>query len=166
MSLPQQKFREIVFQLLYSADLAQGSRDATTAMVMKEVLVTKKTVKEAWERVDQILKELPSIDAAISDASQSYRFERIQSIERNVLRIGVYEILYDAAIPPKVAISEAVRLAKKFGTPEATAFVNAILDLIYKTHEGETGDTQHLKETVEALEKRDAFIEESLSSGE
>lgn len=166
MPLPQQKFREVVFQLLYSADIAQGSREATTGMVMKELLVTKKTVKEAWERVDQILAALPSIDEAIRQTSQSYRFERIQSVERNVLRVGVYEILHDPSVPPKVAISEAVRLAKKFGTPEATAFVNAILDLIYKMQLGETCNTQHLSETVEALEKREAFIKESLSAGE
>lgn len=158
MSFPQQKFREIIFQLLYSADLVQGSRDEMTAMLMKELLVTKKIVKEAWTRVDQILAQLPTIDAAIAKTSHSYRFERIQSVERNILRIGAYELLYDPSIPPKVAISEAMRLAKKFGTPEATAFVNAILDLIYKTNLGQSPDTQVLSDTIHALEKTEEFL--------
>lgn len=69
----------------------------------------------------------------ITEHSTSYEFERIPRIERNVLRLGVYEIMYDSDIPPKVAIAEAIRLTRKFATPESATFVNAILDSILKS---------------------------------
>lgn len=136
MSLPQQKFREIAFQLLYSYDLGTENDEELIPLIMKQLAVTRKSVKEADQRVAKLRAILPDIDAIITKTSQSYSFERIQSVERNILRLGVYELLYDPELPPKVAISEAVRLARKFGSPEAAAFVNALLDGIYKTSQG------------------------------
>lgn len=160
MAIPQQKFREIVFQLLYSKDIAQSSEEETTLLIMKELSVTKKSVKKAQEKVDQVFAHLPEIDTLIAKTSCSYSFERIQSIERNVLRLGVYELLFDDSIPPKVAISEAMRISKKFGTPESATFINALLDTIYKKSLGEESDTTILAETAEQLKKSEQFTSE------
>lgn len=132
MPLPQPKFREIVLQLLYSYDMGHAVAEDMITLLMTELEVTKQSVVRADERVQQIRKRLPELDAQIAEVSQSYAFERIQSVERNVLRLGVYELLYDDTIPKKVAIAEALRLARKFGSPEAVAFVNAVLDTIAK----------------------------------
>lgn len=144
MSLPQQKFREIVFQMLFSIDLGRATEEDMLPLLMAELSVTKQSVRKAQERVRRIIEKQAEIDALIAKSSISYSFERIQSIERNILRLGTFELLYDADIPPKVAISEAVRLARKFGTPESGNFVNAILDSIYKASIGEFVDTTHL----------------------
>lgn len=132
MALPQQKFREIVFLLLYSHDMGRTDDDEMISFLMEELSVSKQSVLKAMERARLISDKLPEIDAQIAAKSVTYEFERIQSVERNVLRLGVYELFHDNELPPKVAIAEALRLAKKFGTPESVAFVNAILDSLFK----------------------------------
>lgn len=161
MSLPQQKFREIVFQLLYSYDLGKSHEEDMLPLIMKELSVTRKAVKEAAERAQKIQEMWPEIDKEITQSSQSYTFERIQSVERNILRLGVYEILYDEEIPPKVAISEAIRLARKFGSPESANFVNAVLDHIYKLGNGAKPDNSAITETFEKLIESEEIAREA-----
>ena len=132
MSLPPQKFREIVFQIIYSADFPTPDTEATALMLMGELKVTKKSVCQAGERASEVASKLPEIDAKISAASTEYSFDRISRVEKAILRLGLYEMLYDPSIPPLVVIAEAIRLTRKFGTPESAQFVNAILDRIYK----------------------------------
>jgi len=130
--LPQQKFREIVLQLLYSHDIGKADPEDMISMIMGELEVSKKSVVAAQERVNQILEKIPEIDDTIAKASLSYSFERIQTVERNIIRLGIFELKYDDKIPPKVAIAEAIRLARKFGSPESATFVNAVLDKIFQ----------------------------------
>ena len=134
MSLPPQKYREIVFQILYSREFPASDAAETALMLMGELKVTKKSVLSANERVEAIEEKRILIDETISLASTEYTFDRISRVEKTVLRLGVYEILHDPAIPPLVAIAEAIRLTRKFGTPESAQFVNAILDQVYKKH--------------------------------
>ena len=151
MPIPKQKFREIVFQFLYSQDVGEGSEAAMIALFTKELSVTRKAVQEAIARAKEVNRHLAAIDEHIKRASTSYSFERIQSVERNILRLGVFELLFDDTIPPKVAIAEGIRLARKFGTPESATFVNALLDAIYKSSTGEEVDQNTLISSVEAL---------------
>jgi N utilization substance protein B len=130
MSISPQKFREIIFQLLYSDDF--GGCAEVAEMLMAQLTVTKKVVRKAYEIKEKILEKKIEIDALICKHSESYEFERIPRIERNVIRLGTYEILFSSDVPPKVAIAEAIRLTRKFATPEAATFVNAILDSIFK----------------------------------
>ncbi len=132
MALPQQKLREIVFQLLYSHDLAQAEDEDMIAMMMPQLEVTKKNILEALKRRKEVQEKFQELDQLIAQTSDSYEFERIPSIERNILRLGAFELLF-SSIPHKVAIAEAIRLTRKFATPEAAAFVNAILDKLYQT---------------------------------
>ncbi len=130
MPLSPQKFREIVFQLIYSDDFG-GDADIVE-MLMAQLAVTKRVVREACVLKDKIIDKKKEIDAVIRIHCESYEFERIPRIERNVIRLGVYELIYSKDVPPKVAIAEAIRLSRKFATPEAATFVNAILDSVYK----------------------------------
>lgn len=132
MPLPPQKFREIVFQILFSAEFDPDGSNDTALMLMGELKVTKRAVMEARERASQVLARLAEIDEKISGASHEYQFDRISSAEKCALRLGLFELLYDPSLPPKVAIAEAIRLTRKFGTPESAHFVNAILDAVYK----------------------------------
>jgi|SRR5579872_1733253 len=139
MALPPQKFREIVFQILYSHSFNSGSDpdigNEVIPFMMNELKVTKRTMVEANERMKAALDKQEEVDAEIKEASTEYSFDRISRVELTILRLGLFEILFDAGIPPKVAISEAIRLCRKFGTPESADFVNAILDGIYKKNE-------------------------------
>jgi len=77
-----------------------------------------------WEQKEEL-------DRLIRKASKHWRLERMPIVDRNVLRIALYEVLYLKDIPPKVSIDEAVELGKKFGTDESGAFINGVLDSIY-----------------------------------
>jgi N utilization substance protein B len=138
MPLPPQKFREFVFQLLYSVDFPEPEAEETSWMLMGELKVTKKAATEARSRVSLILEKITSIDEQITLFSTEYSFDRISRVEKNILRLGIYEMLYDATLPPLVVIAEAIRLTRKFGTPESAQFVNAILDRLYKKNSQET----------------------------
>ncbi|MBA2728858.1 MAG: transcription antitermination factor NusB [Parachlamydiaceae bacterium] len=155
MAIPQAKFREIVFQLLYSYDTGHAQEDDLIQLLMKELAVTKNALRQANLKVDQVHEFKDELDKAIASVSQSYGFERIQSVERNILRLGAYELIYDDSIPPKVAIAEAMRLARKFGSPESASFVNAILDNLYKSSLGEPIHSQNIKQRLEELEEGD-----------
>lgn len=161
MPVPQQKQREIIFQMLYSFDLAQGDEEAVLPLLMKELAVTKRVVREAQERVHAIQEKSVTIDALIAGTSQSYDFARIQKIERNILRLALFELLYDPSIPPKVAIAEAIRLARKFGTPEAANFINAILDTIYHRDLGEEVNEEGISRAVESLIESEEIAHEA-----
>lgn len=151
MALSQQKFREIVLQLLYSQELGKPDETLMIELMMGELAVSKKNVRLAQERVHLIQKHLPEIDSMISSVSTSYDFERIQIVTKNILRLGVFELFFDEQIPPKVAIAEAIRLSRKFNTPESAAFVNALLDHLYQAKLGGPIDPLQLNQRSQAL---------------
>lgn len=161
MSIPAQKFREAVFQMLYSYDISRPEDEDLIELLMNELAITKKVAQEALKRMYVIRTKLPEIDPMISRTSQSYTFERIQSVERNLLRLGVFELFFDDAIPPKVALAEALRLTRKFGTKESSSFVNAILDSLYKESLGEKADHSQLHQTADDLAKSEQFAQEA-----
>lgn len=148
--LSQQKFREIVFQLLYSQDVSRPAESVMTDLMMSELAVSKRNVRLAHERVQLILNELLKIDQLISSVSKSYDFDRIQLVTKCILRLGVFELLFDEQIPEKVAIAEAIRLSRKFSSPESASFVNAILHTLYQ---------QSLGLSINALEVEKSALE-------
>ena len=87
--------------------------------------------KKADELVDFILSQKERIDTTLAAVVENFAPERIDPVDRAILRLGTYEILH-AAIPPKVAINEAIELAKRFGTTDSGRFVNGVLDKISK----------------------------------
>lgn len=133
MAATQQKLREILFQLLYSHDFIENDKEDIISFLMAEHAVSKKTVYQVHDKLAAFLAKREEIDQLIQEASHAYDFERIPKAEKNILRLGAYEVCFDETIPPKVAIAEAIRLARKFSTSEGATFVNAILDAIYKT---------------------------------
>ena len=78
-------------------------------------------------------EHLVEIDGMISQYATNWQLKRMAVIDKNILRLGVFELKYIPEIPPKVTINEAVELAKKFGDLESSRFVNGILDKIFKT---------------------------------
>jgi N utilization substance protein B len=90
----------------------------------------------AAARAKEIVEKLTDIDVHISAMSTEYAFDRISRVERTILRLSLFELLFDPQVPPRVAVAEGIRLCRKFGTPESSQFVNAILDGVYKkSHE-------------------------------
>ncbi len=82
----------------------------------------------AEQLVNGVYQHRDELDAMIVAASENWRLERMSIIDRNVLRIALFEMLYLHEIPPKVSINEAIELGKTFGSPDSGAFINGILD--------------------------------------
>jgi len=131
MALPQQKFREAVFITLF-AHTVGGASARTPDFVSEQLKISKKYASMALARVHAIIPQLSDIDAKIAEKSTEYTFDRIPEAEKNILRLALFELVYDDAVPPKVSIAEAIRLAKKFCTESTGKFINAILDSVYK----------------------------------
>jgi len=79
-----------------------------------------------------LLAHKDEIDALAASHTVGWRFERLALIDRNILRLGIYELLYSPDIPPEVAIDEAIELCKAYGTDQSRSYVNGILDRIWK----------------------------------
>jgi N utilization substance protein B len=124
-----QKMREILFCLLYSADF--GGDEDSVALIMKQLTVTRSEVRKAQEQATAVRAKQEEIDQRIKEQSREYDFNRIGRVERTILRLCSFEMLF-SQVPPKVAIAEAIRLSRKFAAPESAAFVNAVLDNIYE----------------------------------
>ena len=87
-----------------------------------------------WKILHGVAEHLQDIDNIIRSAAPEWPLEKIAIIDRNILRIGLYELLYadPDEVPPKVAINEAIELAKNYGGPNAARFVNGVLGTIYR----------------------------------
>jgi N utilization substance protein B len=77
-----------------------------------------------------VCEQLAQLDELISKFSRNYQLSRLAAVDRNILRLAVYEILHNAEVPPVVAINEAIELAKQYGSEESGRFVNGVLDRI------------------------------------
>lgn len=132
MAIPIQKLREAVFQLLYSMEFHKSSDDELMHMLMQELKITKKNASLALEKTKKIVAHQEQIDTLMKAQVESYEISRIHSVERTILRLAIYECIVEKSLPLEIAIAEAKRLVRKFSTQDAEAFVQAILDAIYK----------------------------------
>ncbi len=130
--LSREKFREIVFQLLFSCDFVLMEEQEICELMMNQLSITKKTVKEAIAFIKPILPLVQEIDEILRVFSQEYEPDRIAKVEKNILRLGVYELCFAKELPPKVIITESMRLTRKFATAESALFINAVLDAIFQ----------------------------------
>src|SRR6185295_16689977 len=127
MTIPNQKLREILFVSLFARSQGMKDETATLSLLMEQLKTSKQRVLWSLEKARHIETKFPFLDEKIQNFVISYDYERIQTIEKTALRLGAYELLFEPELPPQVAIAEALRLTKKFGSLAATAFVNGIL---------------------------------------
>lgn len=126
--------RECALTVLYQAEICRRGIAQSSEIFWKETEEVDEVVKKFCDRICVgVEKNLEAIDPKISQYATNWQITRMAVMDRNILRLGVYELLYADDIPPKVTINEAVELAKKFGDLESSKFVNGILDKIHKT---------------------------------
>lgn len=128
----RRRAREIVLQLLYEADV-NGTRDAGEAKkFIRSRLQGRKGLTEFADRLLQgTLQHRSDIDARLTKLANHWTLPRMPVTDRNVLRLGAYEILFGGT-PGEVAVSEAIQLAKRYGDKNSPRFVNGVLDRLYK----------------------------------
>jgi len=122
--------REAALQMLFSADLGSHPADAAVQNFWREFPGDPEGRAYADAAVRGVLAERERVDERVRKASQNWRLERMTAIDRNVLRLGTWELLYRPDVPRAVIIDESVEIAKRFGGKESAAFVNGVLDRI------------------------------------
>lgn len=124
--------REAAFQLIYQVDLSGLSYIQASDEFLSQMGVSHKAREFAMELVKGVMDNLEKIDALISENSLHWKLNRMSSVDKSILRMGVYELAYQNETPKKVIINEAIEIGKKFGTAETGSFINGILDKIAK----------------------------------
>ena len=129
--------RSIVMQSLYEWDFygrKSKSLDELVQRNIREFGVGLENDEFIWKLINGVKKQLSQIDRIISQAAPEWPIEQISIVDRNILRIGLYELLYadQKEVPPKVAINEAIELAKHFGGENSGKFVNGVLGTVFK----------------------------------
>jgi len=133
--------RAVVLQSLYEWDFYNQKKDITEILErnLNEFAPGVDEPEFGWQILQGIASHLKEIDGVIKDNATNWPIDRIAIIDRNILRIGVYELLFTNKdeVPPKVAINEAVELAKNYGGPNASRFVNGVLGSLYESRKAE-----------------------------
>jgi N utilization substance protein B len=122
--------REWALQFLYQSEFFEGRRDEDLEAFWRHFEGKGSAPTYLQELVAGVADHLGELDALIARYSEHWRLERMTLVDRNILRLAIYELLYQAQIPPKVAINEAVEMAKRYGSEASGAFVNGLLDRI------------------------------------
>jgi N utilization substance protein B len=125
--------RDCALKILYQVEIMKRPYDKALPSFWEQENEHTPDIREFAEQIiEGIYKNLEPIDLKISEYATNWQIRRMAVIDRNILRMGLYELKYASGIPPKVAINEAVELAKKYGDLESSKFVNGILDKIHK----------------------------------
>ena len=127
--------REVALQLLFSRDhnskmerpaVEQFAEDRLRETVLQEFCL---------QLFDGVVAHLEEIDKRLSAAADNWRLVRMATVDRNVLRLGAFELLFGKDTPPAVAFDEAIELARRFGSADSSAFVNGVLDRLRREAE-------------------------------
>jgi N utilization substance protein B len=122
--------RELAMQALFYMDMQRDASEEMLEHFCGCFGPSKKSRPFFIKLVNGVLGTKDQIDARVEHFSQNWKINRMSCVDRNVMRIAVYEMLYCYDIPPKVSINEAVDIGKKFGTQDSGAFINGIMDSI------------------------------------
>jgi N utilization substance protein B len=121
--------RELAVQFLYQFDLGGGSLEEALPLFWEtQTDITESGRKFAEDLLRGVVERRVAIDEKIAKYTENWDLPRIAAVDRNILRLAMYEMLFRDDIPPVVSINEAVDIAKKYSTRESGAFVNGILD--------------------------------------
>ncbi len=124
------KAREFTLQLLFALDFNPQKIEKTTEMFWNDLSVPSEVRSFSDELVNGVHSKRDKIDDILAKYSENWTIDRMTGVDRNILRMAIFELLYKPEIPKNVTINEAVEIGKKFGSDDSGAFVNGILDRI------------------------------------
>jgi len=128
----RRRAREHVLKALYALELGEEPKDKITSSVIDNGNLDKKTLPFAFKLFELASENVTSIDEYIEKLAVNWKIGRIAIVDKNILRLAITEVLYMPDIPIRVAINEAIELAKKYSTLESASFVNGILDKVMR----------------------------------
>jgi N utilization substance protein B len=126
----RRRARELAMQALFYMDVNRNASPQMLQCFCENFIPPQKARPFFIKLVNGVLESQPQIDELIERFSKNWRVKRMACVDRNVMRIAVFEMLFCHDIPPKVSINEAIDVGKKFGTEESGAFINGIIDRI------------------------------------
>jgi transcription antitermination factor NusB len=127
--------RELALKVLFHMEFNPGDPAESFDLVSGNFGSAEASLPFSRQVVLGVCENREFLDARIRDASRHWRLERMSLVDRNILRIALYELLFLKDVPHKVSIDEAVELGKRYGGDESGAFVNGVLDHIYHSME-------------------------------
>jgi len=130
----RRKSREFALQMLFEWDMTRQDPARVEKLFWKSARAADSTRKFANQLFEGTILQANQIDKLVEKLSENWRLDRLAAVDRNILRLAIYE-LRAATAPPKVVIDEALELAKKFSSAEAPGFLNGILDAALKSIE-------------------------------
>lgn len=127
--MSRRELREQLFKLLFRIEFntREEMEQQELLFLEEEEIVHAKSIRQLNEKLNKILDQLEEIDRQLNEKVTGWDTQRMGKVDLTILRLAVYEILFDEEIPAGVAINEAVELAKKFGQDSSAAFVNGVL---------------------------------------
>ena len=125
--------REAVFKAIFQMDFTSNDPEEMIDEYIEDWF-DEKLIKDAKRYVKGIKENIDRIDQVISSKLENWRFDRLSSVDRNILRLGTYELLYEKDVPIEVTLDEMIEMAKKYGTENSGKFVNGVLDRISKEY--------------------------------
>ncbi len=121
--------REIALQVLYQTEQNPGTApEVLRRFIERRLHGDRRLCGFAEELIDGVRAHQPNLDERIAALAENWRLDRMAAIDRNILRLGAFEMLHCPEVPRKVAINEALELAKRYSTAQSSRFVNGILD--------------------------------------
>jgi len=120
--------REVALQLLFQRDHNPGVERTALVQFARDRLRDEELEAFCVGLYDGVVAHLAEIDQRLADAAENWRLPRMATVDRNVLRLGAYELLHQPQTPPMVALDESIELARRFGSADSPAFVNGVLD--------------------------------------
>jgi N utilization substance protein B len=146
--------REVALQVLYQVEQNPGiSQDEIRRFIERRVLGDRKLCECAEALIAGVHEYQGRIDTLISEVAENWRLDRMAAIDRNILRLSAYELLFRPEIPAKVAINEALELAKRYSTAQSSRFVNGILDRMLQSKIEEAGSHTDLEAAPELVQE-------------
>lgn len=134
--LPRRTARELVLKWLYAEEVSGLSAEQVRQDIAREEELDQSNLAFAKELFALVLRNREWADSKIAELAVNWDIERIAKLDRNIMRIAMTELRYLPDIPIKVAINEAIELAKKFSTTWSSSFINGILDSFARTLDG------------------------------
>ncbi len=141
--------RETAFKVIYQIDMGKNDMETALQITMNNDGLNQKEQLFCRQLVLAVEEQLDEIDQMIQRNTTGWTIDRMMSVDRNLLRLAVYEIVYGGHITPEGAINEAVELAKVYGQKRSSAFVNSILDKVMKNEEKRSGNIVEAAEDAE-----------------
>ena len=127
--------REVALQLLFWRDHNPAADRTAVERFARERLRDPALVAFCLDLYDGVTTQAAAIDARLTEAAENWRLPRMAAVDRNVLRLGAYELAYSSDTPAGVALDEAIELSRRFGSADSPAFVNGVLDRLLKNLE-------------------------------